>query len=77
MADIYVRARAGRNFVLIEVKLDGHDRFCQWAASWLVQRGIETPQVARPSYSETRATDLMRVSAPFPATFVEDAASYG
>jgi len=44
--------RLPRNFMLIEVKLDEHDRFCQRAASWVVERSLETPQVGRPPYSQ-------------------------
>lgn len=38
-----MRARVERNFVLIEVKLDGHDKLCQH----VVERRIKTPQVTR------------------------------
>lgn len=46
--------RLPRNFMLIEVKLDRHDKFCQWAASWLMQQRIETPQVARSSFRRAK-----------------------
>jgi hypothetical protein len=45
-----VRARGGRNCRLIEVKLDAHDEICQD----FVERRIKTPQVTRPSYSQSK-----------------------
>lgn len=61
-----MRAQSRRNCRLIVIKLDAHDRICQWAASWLLQRRIGSPQVARQDETPAQSRAEVRVNSVEP-----------